>query len=399
MSEKSSEVSKADGKAAREEKKRKWEAKQQEKELAVNRKRKRERWCEEHSQYTTFVAEDIIAQVLGSEDIHGVPSLLQPYLNLREGSQTSDDDSSAYFIAEGTETIRLLIQQSRKKNPLKIHVNSIVVKPSVLFDEPVNLLQDLERIALQRDSNDDSTQASRSPFHVFVAEEHIMSKLAGFRIARGALACGVVPQHRNSEWLMNYLLELRKGDDSARPIRLLAFDGISDTANLGSIIRTASAFGIVAAVLSQDCCDAWYRRSVRVSMGHIFRVPCIRVDELAAFLKKLKSGPLGVISYAAVIDPASDLRLETMEKGKEVVYLCCINTCCSPPWHVHSEGSVGRAWCCVVGNESKGISETVRSACSHSIRIEMEADVDSLSVPVATGILLHGLKEREPKLR
>jgi tRNA G18 (ribose-2'-O)-methylase SpoU len=66
-------------------------------------------------------------------------------------------------------------------------------------------------------------------------------------------------------------------------------------------------------------------------------------------------------------------------------------------WHVRREGSVGKAWCCVVGNEAKGISEPVRIACSHSIRIEMEADVDSLSVPIATGILLHGLKERESK--
>jgi hypothetical protein len=54
-------------------------------------------------------------------------------------------------------------------------------------------------------------------------------------------------------------------------------------------------------------------------MGHIFRVPCIRVDDLAAFLNNLKKGPFGVISYAAVIDPASDLRLETMEKGKEAM--------------------------------------------------------------------------------
>ncbi|GAX26052.1 hypothetical protein FisN_4Hu446 [Fistulifera solaris] len=319
MSGKSSKILKADGKAAREEKKRKWEAKQQEKELSVNRKRKREQWCEKHPEYTTFVTEDLIAQVLGNEKIHGVPSLLQPYINLREGSQTSDDDSSAYFIAEGTETIRLLIRQSTENNPLKIHVNSIVVKPSVLFDEPVNLLQDLERIALKKDSNDGSHKTSRVPFHVFVAEDHIMSKLAGFQIARGALACGDVPHNRDAEWLMKYLLELRQGDDSPQPIRLLAFDAISDTANLGSMIRTASAFGIAAVVLSHDCCDAWYRRSVRVSMGHIFRVPCIRVDDLAAFLNNLKKGPFGVISYAAVIDPASDLRLETMEKGKKAM--------------------------------------------------------------------------------
>ena len=309
MSENNSERVIANGNIVREEKKRKWEAKQQEKETVKARKRQREQWCEQHSHYATLVTEDHIAQAMGSGDLKGVPSLLQPYFNLREGSQPSEDldGSSAYFIAEGTETIRLLIHQSAVNGPRKMHVNSIMVKPSVLFDEPVKLLEDLGRIASQTDS---------FPFHVFVAEEQIMSKLAGFQIARGALACGVVPQSRNAEWLMNYLHELQKGDNCARPLRLLAFDGVSDTANLGSMIRTASAFGVAAVILSQDCCDAWYRRAVRVSMGHLFRVPCVRVDDLAMFLKSMKNSSFGLVSYAAVIDPASDLLLENIDKGE-----------------------------------------------------------------------------------
>lgn len=49
----------------------------------------------------------------------------------------------------------------------------------------------------------------------------------------------------------------------------------------------------------------------------------------------------------------------------------------------------------MVGNESQGISPPVLNACEHRIRIGMQDGVDSLSVPVATGILLHGLMERE----
>ena len=50
-----------------------------------------------------------------------------------------------------------------------------------------------------------------------------------------------------------------------------------------------------------------------------------------------------------------------------------------------------------MGNESAGVSPVVARACTHRIRIDMEKDVDSLSVPIATGILLHGLKERESR--
>jgi tRNA G18 (ribose-2'-O)-methylase SpoU len=57
-------------------------------------------------------------------------------------------------------------------------------------------------------------------------------------------------------------------------------------------------------------------------------------------------------------------------------------------------GDVPDRWCCVVGNESNGISQAVVLSCHHTIRIDMDDGVDSLSLPIATGILLHGLRER-----
>jgi tRNA G18 (ribose-2'-O)-methylase SpoU len=48
-----------------------------------------------------------------------------------------------------------------------------------------------------------------------------------------------------------------------------------------------------------------------------------------------------------------------------------------------------------MGNEGNGISSVVAKACSYTMRIDMVRGVDSLSVPIATGILLHGLKERD----
>ena len=52
-----------------------------------------------------------------------------------------------------------------------------------------------------------------------------------------------------------------------------------------------------------------------------------------------------------------------------------------------------------MGNEAKGISSDVIAKCHHSLRIDMEVGVDSLSVPIATGILLHGIRERENKIQ
>ena len=46
----------------------------------------------------------------------------------------------------------------------------------------------------------------------------------------------------------------------------------NNTANVGSMIRSASAFGIDLIILSDDCCDPYYRQSIRVSVGHIFNI-------------------------------------------------------------------------------------------------------------------------------
>ena len=58
------------------------------------------------------------------------------------------------------------------------------------------------------------------------------------------------------------------------------------------------------------------------------------------------------------------------------------------------KNEVPSSWCCVMGNEGSGISKKVAEACTTRLRISMVSGVDSLSVPIATGILLHGLIER-----
>ena len=240
-----------------------------------------------------------------------------------------------------------------------------------------------------------------------MGSEEALSAAAGFTVSRGCLACGVVPTNRTEEWLLHQYLEKspRNKKKHAAPLRLLALDGISDTANLGSMIRTASAMGVSAILLSSDCCDPWYRRAVRVSMGHVVRIPCIRVADLSHTLQVLAGAPWHVTSYAAVLDSSARL-LQDLHRGTYVqtfsevavvislappflIYPCCFVLLC------HQTGDIPGNWCCVMGNEANGVSPQVTKSCSHTLRIDMEPNVDSLSVPVATGILLNGLRERE----
>jgi tRNA G18 (ribose-2'-O)-methylase SpoU len=115
-------------------------------------------------------------------------------------------------------------------------------------------------------------------------------------------------------------------------------------------------------------------------MGHVFVRPIVRVKNLAAFVAKWgqnhdrqgNQAP-AITSYAAVVD-----------RSKDVLVLDEL-----------SRGDVPAAWCCVMGNEARGISDDVVKNCTHKIRIDMAEGVDSLSVPIACGILLHSLRGRE----
>jgi hypothetical protein len=326
-----------DGKVLREEKRLRFEAKQER--LAKKQKtvEEWETWISEHPDWASLVTSEDVRKLKplkpgdNNDEDHNnetspISDLLRPYVDLQDGGALNPGDESL-FIAEGTETIRLLIQQSVHPEDLSssrmnaIQVKSIFVKPSVLFALPVFLLADVEKKAAVA-RNDETGSKGAPPFHVFVGDEDTLSSVAGFQISRGALACGVVPTDRNEAWLMDYLEQQNKNSGG---LRLLALDGISDTANLGSMIRCASAFGVQAILLSKDCCDAWYRRSVRVSMGHVFQVPCVRVEDLAATMQKLSLEPFSVTSYAAVIDTDADLILESVERG--TFHFFCVVHC------------------------------------------------------------------------
>lgn len=173
------------------------------------------------------------------------------------------------------------------------------------------------------------------------------------------------------------------------------------------MVRSAAAFGADLVLLGPSCCDPWYRRAVRTSVGHVFRVPAHRCADLPATLRRL-SGEFRVESFAAVIDPGA----RALAAAGRVPRRWCARGCsallprrsavraerraiavperCSPP----TLPSPRR--CLVVGNEQDGLSPQACAACSGGgLRIEMAPGVDSLNVGVATAVLLNGLRERE----
>ena len=142
------------------------------------------------------------------------------------------------FIAESLEVVRRLLDS-------EFEVPAVLATPSRL-----------ERLP----------EALRPGTSVFVADDEIIRKLVGFDARRlGVFACGRRPEAQP----LPQRLESDR-DDSSAPI--VALENVNDPQNVGSVLRTADALG-ARLVLLGGCCDPYYRKAIRVSMGAVFRRP------------------------------------------------------------------------------------------------------------------------------
>eukprot|EP01063_Lacrimia_lanifica_P024324 TRINITY_DN32253_c0_g1_i1.p1 TRINITY_DN32253_c0_g1~~TRINITY_DN32253_c0_g1_i1.p1 ORF type:complete len:623 (+),score=254.06 TRINITY_DN32253_c0_g1_i1:135-1871(+) len=153
--------------------------------------------------------------------------------------------------------------------------------------------------------------------------------------------------------------------------RILVLDGLTNADNTGSLIRSAACFGIQAVILSRNNCSPWARRCVRVSMGHVFTMPVYQIDKdaadslpdiIRAYRKK------NVRTFAAVVQKETERLHEVRPRDSDEGYLV------------------------VMGSEFDGVSQPVRDACESELKIDQADDVDSLSVAIATPLLLYHMR-------
>ncbi|MDQ2957805.1 MAG: RNA methyltransferase, partial [Actinomycetota bacterium] len=95
---------------------------------------------------------------------------------------------------------------------------------------------------------------------VYLLDKWTLSEVVGFRVTRGVLAAADRPQPVPPEQLI------------AAGRRFVVLESINDFENLGAIFRNCAAFGVDGVLLDPRCADPLYRRSVRVSMGHVFGI-------------------------------------------------------------------------------------------------------------------------------
>ena len=137
---------------------------------------------------------------------------------------------------------------------------------------------------------------------------------------------------------------------------VLILDKIQDAGNIGTIIRTADAFGIDTVICTKGTVDIYSQKVLRSTMGSILREKIIYTDDIS-FLKEK-----GYKLIGTVLDEKS-ISLEKFDFSKKCAF--------------------------VMGNEANGISDEIKSICNEFVKIPMTGNAESLNVAVATSIILY----------
>lgn len=181
---------------------------------------------------------------------------------------------------------------------------------------------------------------------VFVGPPSLLEGVTGFPIHRGVIASvGRLPLPAPADLV-------------ATAERVLVLEAVNDHENLGALFRNAAAFDVDAVLLDPRCADPLYRRSVRVSLGHVLRVPWTRTGPLAASLSLLRDA--GLRSLA--LTPRGERSVHDVDPDQRL------------------------AW--IVGAEGPGLDAATLAAADERVRIPIAPGVDSLNVATAAAVAL-----------
>ncbi|MEU7330539.1 TrmH family RNA methyltransferase [Streptomyces parvus] len=196
------------------------------------------------------------------------------------------------------------------------------------------------------------------PAPVYAVAPELAERVTGYHVHRGALASMQRKPLPAAEELLT----------TAR--RVVVMESVNDHTNIGAIFRSAAALGMDAVLLSPDCADPLYRRSVKVSMGAVFSVPYARLEAWPKGLEAVREAGFRLLALtpdakATSIDEAAPHRLERVAL--------------------------------MLGAEGDGLSTRALMAADEWVRIPMAHGVDSLNVGAAAAVAFYAVATGRPE--
>ena len=209
--------------------------------------------------------------------------------------------------------------------------------------QEVYLAASAEEKALSRP--DLSEKLKRTGYEV-VADD-LFAKMSDTQTPQGILCVLKRP-----EYTLDQLLNAEK------PL-LVVLENLQDPGNLGTIVRTGEGAGVTGVIMSRQTVDIYNPKTIRATMGSIFRVPFLYVDDLAEIIQKLHAKKIH--TYAAHL--AGQKYYDSFSFIEGTAFL--------------------------IGNEGNGLTKEIADLAGEYLKIPMEGQVESLNAAIATSLLMY----------
>ena len=188
-----------------------------------------------------------------------------------------------------------------------------------------------------------------------VVADNVFKSVSDTQTPQGIMAVVAMP-----EYAMEQLLDGEK-------THLLILESIQDPGNLGTMIRTGEGAGITGVIMNKTTVDLFNPKTIRSTMGSIYRVPFYVTEDLKSTMAELQEK--GVALYAAHL------------KGE----------------HSYDEEDYTKACGFLIGNEGNGLSDEIANLANTYIKIPMEGKVESLNAAISATLLMYETNRQRRK--
>ena len=194
--------------------------------------------------------------------------------------------------------------------------------------------------------NKKKQELKKKKFSIEVLSDAVFQHVSDTKTPQGIL-CVVNQKEYDLEAVLN-----------AENPHFMVLDNLQDPGNLGTIVRTAEAAGVDAVFLSKESVDIYNPKTIRSTMGSIYRMPIIYVEDLQELLERFKQKEIK--SYAAHLEGKNTYDKEDYQRGTAIL----------------------------IGNEGNGLREEISRSADVWVRIPMEGKVESLNAAIAASVLM-----------
>ena len=251
-------------------------------------------------------------------------------------------------------------------NPQVKHLQQLLKKArareeaGVYLVEGVKMYQEaprskIEKVYISKSLFEEKGQAFVAGLPMEVLDDRVFAAVSDTKTPQGILC--VIRRHNCQ------LMDMIQGKSP----HLLLLEQLQDPGNLGTIFRTAEGAGVDGIILSRNSVDIYNPKTIRSTMGSIYRMPFVYVDDLEEVLPALKER--GIRTYAAHL------------KGER--------------FYDQEDYQGGCAF--FIGNEGNGLSKRLSERADTWIRIPMEGKLESLNAAVAASILMYEVYRQRRK--